>query len=299
MFPSLLAIAVGGYGALIGALFLFQRRLLFRPGRNRPELGELGLIGVCQVAVTTADGLALACWYRPPPSGRPVILYCHGNGGHIGYRAERLRRFADAGLGVLLLEYRGYGGNPGAPCERGLFADGEAAIDFLERQAIAPDRLVLWGESLGAAVAVYLAAGREAAGVVLEAPFTSVAAVAQWHYPYIPVALLLRDRFDSLSRIGRLRSPLLIMHGGRDRIVPMRFGRALFDAAPAAKEGWFEPRAEHEDLAAFGALEAAIAFIERSTQNARSGAPHSGRGPLVARRRTTEMAGEGDVRSGQ
>jgi uncharacterized protein len=266
-----LAIAVGGYGALIGALFLFQRRLLFRPGWSRPELGELGLLGVCEVALTTRDGLALVSWYRPPPSGRPVILYFHGNGGHIGYRGERLRRFADAGLGVLLLEYRGYGGNPGSPCEHGLYADAEAAIDFLERQEIAPDRVVLWGESLGAAVAVDLAARRQVSGVVLEAPFTSVAAIAQLHYPYAPAALLIRDRFDVLSRIGRIRSPLLVMHGGRDMIVPIRFGRALFDAAPPPKERWFEPRAEHENLAAFGALEVALAFIERRVGQAAAG----------------------------
>ena len=279
-----LAIAVGGYGALIGALFLFQRRLLFRPGPSRPELGDLGLLGVCEVVVRTRDGLALVSWYRPPPSGRPVILYFHGNGGHIGYRAERLRRFADAGLGVLLLEYRGYGGNPGTPCERGLYADAEAAIEFLERQEIAPDRLVLWGESLGAAVAVDLAARREAAAVVLEAPFTSIAAVAQLHYPYVPAAMLMRDRFDALSRIGRIRSPLLVMHGGRDRVVPIRFGRALLDAAPPPKEGWFEPRAEHENLATFGALEAAVAFVERRTRNARPGGWPSGHGPAAAGR---------------
>jgi uncharacterized protein len=265
------AIAVGGYGTLIGALFLSQRRLLFRPDPSRPELGELAALGVREVTVTTRDGLALVSWYRPPPSGRPVILYFHGNGGHIGYRAERLLRFVDAGLGVLLLEYRGYGGNPGAPCEHGLYTDAEAGIAFLERQEIAPDRVVLWGESLGSAVAVDLAARRDFAAVVLEAPFTSVVAVARVHYPYVPAARLMRDRFDSLSRIGRIRSPLLVMHGGRDWVVPIRLGRTLFDAAPPPKEGWFAPQAGHENLAAFGALEAAVAFVERRVGLAATG----------------------------
>jgi fermentation-respiration switch protein FrsA (DUF1100 family) len=271
VFLWLLTIAVGLYGAVVWALFLCQRRLLFRPGPNRPELRELARLGVCEVSVATQDGLALVSWYRPPPPGRPVILYFHGNGGHIGYRAERLRRFVDAGLGVLLLEYRGYGGNPGRPCEHGLYADAAAAIAFLERQKVASARVVLWGESLGAAVAVELAAGREPAAVVLEAPFTSLAAVAQIHYPFVPVAMMIRDRFDSLSRIGRIKSPLLVMHGGRDRVVPIRFGRALLAAAPPPKEGWFSPRAEHEDLAAFGALEAAIEFIERRVGAAAAG----------------------------
>jgi uncharacterized protein len=259
----LLAIAVCVYAAFVAALFLVQRRLLFRPGRRRPDLGELASFGVREIAVTTRDGLSLLSWYLPPPSGRPVILYFHGNGGHIGYRAERLRRFAGAGYGVLLLEYRGYGGNPGKPSEPGLYLDAEAAMAFLARQGVAQERIVLWGESLGSAVAVHLAAARRVAGIVLEAALTSVADIAQLHYPGIPAAMLVRDRFDALSRIGRVGSPLLVLHGGRDTVVPIRFGRRLFDAAPVPKECWFEPRAEHETLAAFGALEAAIAFIER------------------------------------
>lgn len=163
----------------------------------------------------------------------------------------------------MLLEYRGYGGNPGKPSERGLYADAEAAAAFLESEAIAAERLVVWGESLGSAVAVHLAAERRVAAVVLEAPFTSVAAVAQLHYPFVPAAVLVRDRFDALSRIGRVAAPLLVLHGGRDRVVPIRLAQALFAAAPGPKEGWFVPEAEHENLAAFGAVEAAIAFIER------------------------------------
>jgi uncharacterized protein len=263
MIVWLFAAAAGVYGGIVGTLFLGQRRLLFRPGGSRPELGELASSGVAEVSVRTRDGLSLVSWYRPPEAGRPVVLYLHGNGGHIGYRAERLRRFVEAGYGALMLEYRGYGGNPGTPSERGLYADAEAAATFLENEAIPPHRVVLWGESLGSAVAVHLAAERPVAGVVLEAPFTSVAAVAQLHYAFVPAAMLVRDRFDSLSRIGRIAAPLLVLHGGRDRVVPIRLGRSLFDAASEPKEGWFVPEAEHEDLAAFGALEAAIAFIER------------------------------------
>jgi uncharacterized protein len=263
VFYSFLGCALAAYGGIVGGLYQFQRRLLFRPNRTRPRLEDLELLGVREVVLTTSDGLSLFSWYLPPGSGRPVIAYFHGNGGHIGYRAERLRRFARDGYGVLLAEYRGYASNPGAPCEAGLYADAEAAIDFLGRQAITPNRIMLWGESLGSGLAVYLATRHAVAGVILEAAFTSIAAAAQHRYPFVPVRRLVRDRFDSLSRIGRVRAPLLVLHGERDMVVPVRHGRVLLEAASAPKEGWFAPGAGHQNLAQFGALDAAIAFIER------------------------------------
>ena len=251
------------YGSVVGGLYFFQRRLLYRPRPTRPALNDLALLGVCEIELTTKDGITLFSWYLPPPTGRPVIAYFHGNGGNIGYRAERLRRFAAAGYGVLLAEYRGYGGNPGEPCERGLFADAEAALDFLAACDVSSDDIVLWGESLGSGVAVHLAATRAIGGVVLEAPFVSVAACAQRRYPFVPAAWLVHDRFDSLSRIAQVTAPLLILHGERDMVVPVHHGRALLKAATAPSEGWFSPSASHENLAEHGALDVAMSFIER------------------------------------
>jgi uncharacterized protein len=263
MFDPLFGSALAAYCGIVGGLFGFQRRLLYRPRRVRPMLNDLALLGVREIELVTADGLALNSWYLPPQDRRPVIAYFHGNGGNIGYRGERLRRFAQQGYGVLLAEYRGYGGNSGVPCEQGLFTDGWAALDFLARSGIGSERIVLWGESLGSGVAVYLAATRRIAALVLEAPFTSVTACAKRRYPFLPVALLLRDRFDSMSRIAGVTAPLLVLHGERDRVVPARHGRALVAAATAPKEGWFCPHANHVDLAEFGGLDAAIDFIER------------------------------------
>jgi len=257
--------ALTAYAALLGALYVFQRHLLYFPIGGRPELGPLAALGVREVTVRTADGLALLSWYLPPREGQPVIAYFHGNGGHIGYRAERLRGFAGYGYGALMVEYRGYGGNSGSPSEAGFRADAAAALDFLRDCGIAANRLVLYGESLGSGVAVPLAARSEAAALILEAPFTSVAEVAQYHYSFVPAAALVRDRFDSLSRIGEVRAPILVLHGERDRVVPIRFGRALFDAAPEPKEFWAAREAGHEDLARFGALEAVRSFLERRT----------------------------------
>jgi uncharacterized protein len=259
----LIGFAAVAYAALVAGLFFFQRQLLYLPDRTRPELLGLEQLGVREIALSTEDGLSLLAWYLPARPGRPVIAYFHGNGGHIGYRVERLLRFAREGYGVLMTEYRGYGGNPGAPSETGFYADGRAALGFLDHEAIAATRLVLYGESLGSGVAVELAVQHEIAGLILEAPFTSVAEVAQCHFPYVPASRLVTDRFDSLSRIGKLRAPILVLQGERDRVVPVRFGRALLEAAPEPKEGWFAPEAGHEDLAHYGGLDVVVAFIER------------------------------------
>ena len=212
----------------------------------------------------TSDGLSLLAWYLPPaePDGF-VVLYLHGNGGHIGHRGERLRKFHAAGWGALLLEYRGYGGNPGTPTEAGLVLDAEAGLAAVQARGIAPERTVLWGESLGTHLAVRLAAGRDVAAVLLESPFTSVAALARRQYPFVPVDLFLKDRFDTLAFIGAVRSPVLIMQGGRDRLVPNANGQKLFASVTAPKEIWLAPEADHDTLAMSGAVETAIAFVRR------------------------------------
>jgi hypothetical protein len=251
------------YVLVVAGLYLGQRSLLYVPDREHPPLGALAELGVREITLTTADGLSLLSWYRPPPDGAQVMVYFHGNGGHLGYRTDRMARFAQEGLGVLMLEYRGYGGNPGTPGEAGLFADADAAFDFLSRQGVPDNRLVIYGESLGSAVAVHAAAERKVAALVLEAPFTTLADAAFYHYSFVPVSLLLRDRFDSLSAIARVTAPVLILHGERDRVVPIRFGRALLAAAHEPKEGWFSPDAGHYDLRQLGALDAMFDFLAR------------------------------------
>jgi fermentation-respiration switch protein FrsA (DUF1100 family) len=259
----LIGYAAAGYAGIVAVLYLGQRRLLYHPDRTRPVLGAFAELGVREITLLTEDGIALASWYLPPRGGRPVILYCHGNGGHIGYRCQRLARFAREGYGVLLLEYRGYGGNPGRPSEPGLCSDAAAALDFLLREEVPAERIVLYGESLGTGVAVRLAACCAVGALILEAPFTSIAAAAQCHYPFVPCRWLVRDRFASLSLIARVQVPKLILHGERDRIVPIRFGRTLYEMASDPKEGWFVPQAGHGDLVAFGALDAVVAFLRR------------------------------------
>jgi hypothetical protein len=253
------------YLALLVLLFVMQRRLLFVPNTQPPDLAEAGLGPKMRpIEIVTVDGLRLLAWYQPP-AGNPgaLLLYLHGNAGHIGHRSDRVRPYLEAGFGVLLVEYRGFGGNPGRPSEAGLYSDARAALDFLARQGVAAKRIALYGESLGTGVAVQMAIERECAALVLEAPYTSVAAVAQSRYWMFPVRSLVLDRFDSLSKIGRVRCPVFVMHGERDQVIPIRYGRELFLAAPEPKDAKWFAEGNHTNFDEFGGPAVVLEFLRR------------------------------------
>lgn len=259
----ILTLSVMSYALVVAAVFFGQRRLIYLPHPQMEVPGAWGAGALSTVLCRTEDGLELAGWYRAPPPGGPLIVLFHGNAGHLGLRADKANALLAAGHGVLLAGYRGYGGNPGLPSETGLLTDGRAWLDFLTREGVSGSRLVLWGESLGGAVAVRLACERRVGAVILEAAFTSLSDVASSLYPWLPVRSLLLDRYDSLARIGELRAPLLMVHGERDRIVPAKFGRVLFAAASEPKQAYWAPDGGHNDLAQHGLLEVAVDFIAR------------------------------------
>lgn len=257
-------IVAGIYVGIVGAMYLLQRKMMYLPVQDMPPPAAVGAGDMAVVHLHTADGLDLVAWYKPAAAeDRSEIIYFHGNGGNISHRAEKIRPLLDAGHGVLLVSYRGYGGNPGQPSEAGLIADGRAAYDFLIARGVAPERIAVIGESLGSGVAVAIAAEREVAAVMLEAPFTSAADVGQRAYPFIPVKLLIKDRFDSLSRIRAIDAPLLIVHGESDEVVPVALGRRLFEAAAEPKQGVFIPGAGHGNLELFGLLRYELDFLAK------------------------------------
>lgn len=261
----LIKVALAVYAALLLFLFIFQRDLLYPAGTTRPDAGAAGLAGQIEnVQLSTADGLRLLSWYhRPRSAASPVVIYLHGNGGTIAHRGPAVRPFIDAGYGVLLLEYRGYGGNPGNPTEEGLYADARAALAFVDAAGIPVARQILYGESLGTGVAVQMALERGAGALVLASPYTSIADVARPKFPFVPVGLLLRDRFESADKIGALRMPIMVLHGERDDTIPVRFGVALYDMAPEPKALWLFPGAGHNDLNRFGAAAAILEFLHQ------------------------------------
>lgn len=258
---------VGAYAFAALLLYVYQRDILYRPDVARPDPAIAELFGLQAVTLRTADDLELLAWYRPAEGGKPTLVHVHGNGGNIAGRAIKLKPLLEAGYGLLLVDYRGYGGNPGKPDEPGLYRDGRAALAFLAAREVPRRSTVLYGESLGSGVAIQLAMeeaekGLPFAGLVLEAPYSSIVELGAAHYPYMPVRLLITDQFRSAEKIGRVAAPLLIVHGDADPTVPMRFGRALFAAAAEPKRAFWAAGAGHNDLFSHGAAEAVIAFID-------------------------------------
>ena len=199
----------------------------------------------------TTDGLQLAAWFVAGTGGlpRPTVVVFNGNAGHRGYRVPLATSLRSHGLNVLLTDYRGYGGNPGSPTEEGLADDARAARAYaLGRSDVDATRIVYFGESLGAAVALRLAVEHPPSGLVLRSPFASMTLVGQHHYPLLPVSLLLRDRFPSIERAPQLRCPVLIIAGTSDTIIPIHHTRRLYDAVRAPK-AFVEIDADHNDEA--------------------------------------------------
>ena len=222
--------------AVLALIWTIQRRLMYFPTGGVPTPGSIGLTDVEPVTFNTTDGLELSGWFvaAPGPSPRVTVLVFNGNAGNRAHRGPLAAAFHRHGLQVLLVDYRGYGGNPGAPTETGLAADSRAARAYLVgRPDVDASRIVYFGESLGTAVAVDLAVEHPPAALVLRSPFTSMADVGQDHYPFLPVRLLLRDRFVTIDQIQRIRVPLLVIAGGHDRVVPIESSLRLYDAAVA------------------------------------------------------------------
>lgn len=229
-----LLLAVAGYSALLVLMYVFQRSLMYFPDTKRTPPALAGLPQAEEVALRSSDGERLIAWHVPPRAGQKLVIYFQGNAGGLDLRAERFGRLTADGTGVLALCYRGYGGSTGSPSEAGLIRDALAAYDYAVARHPAA-RIVLWGESLGTGVAVALAAEREVGGVILDAPFSSIADVGAAAYPFAPVRWLIKDPFHSDRRIARVRAPLLIRHGEDDAVVPIRFGERLFALANEPK----------------------------------------------------------------
>jgi fermentation-respiration switch protein FrsA (DUF1100 family) len=258
---TFLVLIVAGYAALCGFMYFAQRGLMYFPDRMRTAPADAGLPEAKEEKLVTADGETIILWHiAPRDETKPVVIYFHGNGGALNLRARRFASLAAEGIGVLGVSYRGYGGSTGSPSEDGLIADGVAAYEFAAKH-YTPARVVLWGESLGTGVAVAIAAEAPVAKLVLETPFTSAAEIGASVYPFLPVWWLMKDQFRSDLRIKNVKAPVLILHGERDSVVPIRFGERLYEMIAGEKKFARFPGGEHYDLDQRGGLKTAIEFL--------------------------------------
>lgn len=253
-------IAGAAFIGFVTLMYVAQRALMYHPDPTRIPPAAAGLPEAREIELHSADGETLVAWHMPPRPDQPLVLYFQGNAGSLVNRVERFQAFAADGLGLLAVSYRGYGGSTGRPSEAGLIADAEAAYAFATASMPA-ERIVVWGESLGTGVAVALAARHPIGKLVLEAPFTSAADVGARVYWYLPVQSLMKDPFRSDARIGKVKAPMLILHGARDTVVPIELGERLFALANEPKRFARFAEAAHHDLDAHGAMDAFRTFL--------------------------------------
>lgn len=236
------------YGVICLLMWGFQRSLIYQPSREILRPDQYGLKGFEEISLESGEA-RISGWLRKSGKNLPTIVHFHGNGGNMASRAEFYRSLAEAGFGVLAIDYRGYGKSEGKPSEQGLYQDARAALDYASSKLSLPaEAVIVYGESLGTGVATQMASERRIAGLVLQSPYTSLADAASLQYPWLPVKALISDRFESLSKITSIHAPLLIFHGERDGIVPVTQGRTLFDRAPQPKSAVFYPETGHMDF---------------------------------------------------
>ena len=226
-----------GYALIVGLVFLVQDRLIYLPTERHMTTPERIGLAYEDVHLQVEPGVRVHGWFLPGPAeDAPVLLFLHGNAGNVSHRLESLRIFHQLGLAVLIIDYRGYGKSTGRPDEQGLYADARAAWEYLlEQRGYAPEQVVLFGRSLGAAVAAHQAAEAAPGAVILESAFTSGVDLGRDVYPWLPVRLLLRHEYDIRGRIGRIDAPLLLAHSREDEIVPFAHAERLHAAAGDAR----------------------------------------------------------------
>jgi len=258
-----LAAVAFAYLGVCAVMFAMQRDFIYRPDPALPDSVAMARVGFDQVRLDLPGGALPALFFAPPQGrGRPLtVLVFHGNAIAAHRVAAKYQPLRAEGWGVALLEYPGYGGMPGTPEEQEIYRWARLAAVEVAQRSGGLGNVVLWGESLGAGVATTLASEQAFAGVILEAPFTSVVDLARQRFPWLPVNTLVLDRYDNLERIGQLKAPLLLLHGARDGVVPVEHGRRLLAAAPPAKRGVFYPAAGHNDLPSHGAMDEALVFL--------------------------------------
>ena len=233
------------YILILTFLYFYQRNLMYHPDENN-YFGDQISVDIKEVKVITDDNIDLLGWYHEKDIKKDkTILFFHGNAGSLENRIHKLNHFRDMDVNFLIIAWRGFSGNKGKPSEEGLYEDGKSAINWLVNKGVKQENIILYGESLGTGVATHLAQNKKFAGIILETPFTSMTDAAKNFYPYIPVNLLLKDKFDNKKKMKNINIPVLIMHGEVDQIVPFFMGKKIYEISKEPKYSYFTKHDNH------------------------------------------------------
>ena len=233
------------YFFILISTYVFQRNLLYHPSENN-YFGDQLEVKIEKVKIKTQDNIELLSWYHNKNIDRyKTILFLHGNAGTLENRIHKINHFKDMNINFLLVAWRGFNGNKGKPTEKGLYEDARSAVVWLKSKGIKENNIVIYGESLGTGVATEIAQKKNFAGVILESPFTSMIEAGKTKYPYLPVRLLLKDKYESNKKIKNIKSPILIMHGKVDKIVPFYMGEKMYELANQPKYFYFSDYDDH------------------------------------------------------
>ena len=225
--------------------YLYQRKLLYHPSENNYTGDEIQF-EYKEVFIEVDKDIKLKSWFlKKNVKKDKTILYFHGNAGDLTNRVHKLNELNKLNVNILIISWRGFSGNPGKPTEKNLYNDAKKSVEWLNEAGVKNKNIILYGESLGTGVATELGQDNSFAGIVLESPFTSIADAAKIYYPYLPVNLLLKDRYDSIKKIKNIKIPILIMHGKKDNIVPFFMGEKLYQMANEPKYKYFSEEDDH------------------------------------------------------
>ncbi len=247
MILEIAIIVVGTYVVLAVWMYISQSRMVFQPAREVSVLPDQVGLDYEPVSLQTADGVKLSAWFVPAEDQKGVLLFCHGNAGNISHRLLSVQLFHGLALGVLIFDYRGYGNSEGSPSEAGTYRDAEAAWDYLVKtRNVSPESIIIFGRSLGGAVAAHLAKANKPRALILESTFTSAGDLGAHHFPYFPVRLLSRFRYSAVEYVRQVSCPILVVHSRGDDIVPFRLGQRVYEAAREPKT-FLEIRGDHNN----------------------------------------------------
>ena len=241
----ILGLVVVIYLIITFILYISQRSLLYHPTENNYS-GDMLTVSIDKIKIKNDDNIELMAWYHEKDIEKyKTILFLHGNAGSLENRIHKINHFNDMDVNFLIISWRGFSGNKGQPTEKGLYKDAKSGVDWLKNKGAKQENIIIYGESLGTGVATEIAQNKNFAGVILESPFTSMVAAGKSKYPIFPINLLLKDKYESDKKIKNIKSPILIMHGEVDTIVPFWMGKKMFELANEPKYLYFSKYDDH------------------------------------------------------